>query len=343
MKVIYSETHRGHDGAKEVLNGKLYDMFEMPRRMDMVLQRLASEGFRELRAPDPVGLAPAERVHSADFLQFLAEAYDLWKRDWPKTDYGMPFTFALRGLRQAPGVSAASRYGYYCFDMSAPFTKGTWAAIQSSLDCAITAQRLVAGGERTAFALCRPPGHHAMKDLAGGYCYINNAAAAAQAFRDAGAGKVAVLDVDYHHGNGTQDIFYDRADVLFASLHGHPDQEYPYFAGFADERGRGAGEGCNLNYPLPWGTRWPAYKEALSDAIARTRAFAPEVLVVSLGVDTYEKDPISRFKLQSPDYLEMGAMIAALKRPTLFVMEGGYAVEEIGINAVNVLQGFLGR
>jgi acetoin utilization deacetylase AcuC-like enzyme len=342
MKVIYSEDHRRHDGAMEVLNGRLVPMFEMPRRMDMVLQRLASQGYDDLSPPEKIGLAPARRVHSEGFLGFLAGAWDAWHRDWPKTSFGMPFTFALRGLRQQPGVTAASQFGYWCFDMSAPFVPGTWQAIQSSLDCAITAQRLVAGGEKAAFALCRPPGHHAMHDLAGGYCYINNAAAAAQAFRDAGAAKVAVLDVDYHHGNGTQDIFYDRDDVLFVSLHGHPDQEYPYFAGFAEEKGRGKGEGCNLNYPMPWGTKWDSYKEALADGIAKIRKFGADVLVVSLGVDTFEKDPISRFKLTTEAYPEMGSMIATLKLPTLFVMEGGYAVEEIGINAVGVLEGFEG-
>ena len=176
--------------------------------------------------------------------------------------------------------------------------------------------------------------------MAGGYCYVNNAAAAAQAFLDQGAARIAVLDVDYHHGNGTQDIFYDSDRVLFVSLHGHPDQEYPYFAGYAEETGSGAGEGFNCNYPLPWGTAWDRYAEALDDGIARIRAFAPEALVVSLGVDTFEKDPISHFRLTSPDYLALGRRIAAMKLPSLFVMEGGYAVEEIGVNTVNVLQGF---
>jgi acetoin utilization deacetylase AcuC-like enzyme len=340
MKVIYSEDHRLHDGAMEVLNGKLVPMFEMPSRMDMVLQRLAAQGYKDLAPPDKHGLAPAKRVHSEAFLGFLADAWDAWHKDWPKTSFGMPFTFSQRGLRQKPGVTAASKFGYWCFDMSAPFVPGTWQAIQSSLDCAITAQKLVQAGAPAAFALCRPPGHHAMKDLAGGYCYINNAAAAAQAFRDAGAKKVCVLDVDYHHGNGTQDIFYDRDDVLFVSLHGHPDQEYPYFAGFAEETGKGKGEGFNINYPMPWGTKWDRYKEALADGIDKIRKFGPDALVVSLGVDTFEKDPISRFKLTSDAYPEMGRMIATLKLPTLFVMEGGYAVEEIGINAVGVLEGF---
>jgi acetoin utilization deacetylase AcuC-like enzyme len=204
----------------------------------------------------------------------------------------------------------------------------------------LTAQAKVANGARAVFALCRPPGHHAGSDFYGGYCFLNNAAIAAQAFRDGGAGNVAVLDVDYHHGNGTQEIFYDRGDVFFASLHGHPAQEYPYFLGYDDETGDGAGEGCNANYPLRWGTEWPAYETALDDALARIRRYRPEAIVISLGVDTFKDDPISKFKLDSPDYFKIGRKIAALGLPTLFIMEGGYAVEEIGINAVNVLVGF---
>jgi acetoin utilization deacetylase AcuC-like enzyme len=341
MKVIFTDEHRKHDGAMEFLNGKLVPMFEMPRRMDMVMDRVRSQGFKEILPPQPIGLEPARRVHSDAFLEFLSVAWERWHRDWPKTTFAAPFTFAMRRLGQKPGKSAVSQFGYWCFDLSSPFVPGTWDAIKAAHDVAITGQRLVAGGERAVFSVCRPPGHHAMKDMAGGYCYINNAASAAQAFRDGGAAKVAVLDVDYHHGNGTQDIFYDRDDVLFVSLHGHPDQEYPYFLGYAEETGSGKGEGFNVNYPLPWGTGWDSYRQALADGIGKVEAFRPDALVVSLGVDTFEADPISHFKLKSPDYLEMGAMIAALNKPTLSVMEGGYAVEEIGINAVNVLTGFM--
>jgi len=175
----------------------------------------------------------------------------------------------------------------------------------------------------------------------GGYCYLNNAAIAAQAFLDQGRRKVAILDVDYHHGNGTQSIFYARNDVLFASIHGDPQFEFPFFLGYADERGEGPGEGCNFNYPLPAGSAWEAWSVALEQACAETRRYDPDVIVVSLGVDTFKDDPISQFKLDSPDYLAMGERLGALGKPTLFVMEGGYAVEEIGINAVNVLEGFL--
>jgi len=174
----------------------------------------------------------------------------------------------------------------------------------------------------------------------GGYCYLNNAAIAAQAFLDQGRRKVAILDVDYHHGNGTQDIFYARNDVLFASIHGDPQAEFPFFLGYADETGEGAGLGYNFNYPLPAGSDWTAWSAALDQACERIAGFDADVLVVSLGVDTFKDDPISQFKLDSPNYLAMGERIARLGKPTLFVMEGGYAVAEIGINAVNVLEGF---
>jgi acetoin utilization deacetylase AcuC-like enzyme len=198
----------------------------------------------------------------------------------------------------------------------------------------------VLAGQRAAFALTRPPGHHATRACYGGYCFFNNAAIAAQALRDGGAARVCVLDVDYHHGNGTQEIFYDRGDVMVVSLHSDPVQEYPYFCGYADETGAGDGDGANLNVPLPWGTDAAHYAEALDAALRRIASFGTDALVVSLGVDTYKGDPISRFLLDSGDFLDIGRRIAGLKKPTLFVMEGGYAVEAIGVNLVNVLQGF---
>jgi len=195
-------------------------------------------------------------------------------------------------------------------------------------------------GERAVFALTRPPGHHAGADLFGGYCYLNNVAIAAQWLADQGM-RPAILDVDYHHGNGTQAIFYRRSDVLFVSVHADPSFAYPHFLGFADERGEGAGDGLNLNLPLPRKTEWPAYAEALASALARIRDFAPDVLLVSLGLDTFEADPISRFKLRTEDYLRLGEALAALRLPTLFVFEGGYNLEHLAENTCNVLEGFL--
>jgi acetoin utilization deacetylase AcuC-like enzyme len=200
----------------------------------------------------------------------------------------------------------------------------------------------VNGGDRAAFALCRPPGHHAGHNFMAGYCYINNAAVAAQWFLDHGAKRVSILDVDYHHGNGTQEIFYSRADVQVVNLHADPMQEYPYFLGHADESGAGAGEGFNINYPMRWGTDWETWNQSLEDGCSKLREYAPDVVLVSLGVDTYEKDPISKFKLRTEDFPKIGARIAKLGLPTLFVMEGGYAVADIGVNAVGVLTGFEG-
>jgi acetoin utilization deacetylase AcuC-like enzyme len=197
-------------------------------------------------------------------------------------------------------------------------------------------------GVNEAFALCRPPGHHAASDMYGGYCFINNAAVAAQAFIDQGAGRVAILDVDFHHGNGTQAIFYDRPDVMFLSLHGDPKDAFPYFLGYADESGSGNGEGFNFNFPMGPDTSFTSWSSALDDACKKIANFGPDALVISLGVDTFEHDPISFFKLSSDDFKRYGATIAKLKLPTLFIMEGGYAVEEIGINTVNVLQGYEG-
>lgn len=174
----------------------------------------------------------------------------------------------------------------------------------------------------------------------GGYCFLNNAAIAAQYLRDHGAERVAILDIDFHHGNGTQDIFYARDDVLFCSLHGDPEDAFPHFLGYADETGSGLGTGYNCNYPMPPGTPFAQWRKALADALARVGEFSPQYLVVSLGVDAFENDPISFFKLTSPDFLTTGQMIGALDIPALFVMEGGYDVDEVGVNVVNVLKGF---
>jgi acetoin utilization deacetylase AcuC-like enzyme len=253
----------------------------------------------------------------------------------------MPFVWPVPGLRaDVPPSDIDGLLGFYAMDAGATFVEGTWDAVKASHDVALTAAALVSGGARAAFGLCRPPGHHAGPRFAGGYCFINNAAVAAEWLRGAGAARVSVLDIDYHHGNGTQAIFYGRSDVQVVSIHADPRVEYPYFLGHADERGAGDGEGFNLNLPLPHGTDFEAWATALDAGAAAVADFAPEVLVVSLGVDTFRGDPISRFGLETGDYPVIGARIAALGLPTVFVMEGGYAVEAIGVNAVGVLEGF---
>ncbi len=236
--------------------------------------------------------------------------------------------------------SITGKLGYYAMAGETSISHGTWEAARAAADVALTGASQIKEGARAAFALCRPPGHHAARDLYGGYCFLNNAAIAAQYLRDTGAARVAILDVDFHHGNGTQDIFYDRADVLYISLHGDPAEAFPYFSGFADETGTGAGAGFTLNLPLPPGTEFGAWQDALRAALLRIENFRADALVVSLGVDTFAADPISFFRLQSADFSTYGRMIGACGLPTLFVLEGGYAVDEIGVNVVNVLTGF---
>ena len=241
-----------------------------------------------------------KRVHREDYVDFLPTAYSLWKASG-RDGSAIPFAWPTRGLRAdvRPGTIDAL-LGFYSFDGGASLVEGSWEAIKSSYDVALTAAQLVNAGERAAFALCRPPGHHAGAAFMGGYCYLNNAAVAAQWFRDQGSRRVSILDVDYHHGNGTQEIFYERADVQVINLHADPMTEYPFFLGHADERGAGPGEGYNLNYPMAPGTAWDRWSESLEDACERLTAYAPDVVVVSLGVDTFEKDPISQFKLDKP-------------------------------------------
>jgi acetoin utilization deacetylase AcuC-like enzyme len=230
--------------------------------------------------------------------------------------------------------------GLYSMDSGTPLTAGTWVAAKTGADCAVNAAHALRLGERATFALTRPPGHHAGADFFGGYCFLNNAALAAQHLLDDGAAKVGILDIDYHHGNGTQSIFYRRNDVLFTSIHADPRTDYPFYLGHADETGEGAGAGYNMNLPLAAGSSTADWFAALETACIKLASYAPQALVVSLGVDTFAGDPISHFGLQSADFLRIGERIAHLGLPTVFVFEGGYAVNEIGINVVNVLEGF---
>jgi len=342
MKTVYSEAHRGHAGYFEMTGGSLAPGFEKPSRAEIVRARVEEVGLGEIVAPAAYGLGAAAAVHDPAYLAFLAEAWEMWTAAGNQVP-ALPMSWPVPGLRKAvPPARIDGLLGYYSFDAGAPIVAGTWAAVQASLDCALTAADLVADGAPAAFGLCRPPGHHAGSSFMGGYCYVNNAAVVARSLRDRGAARVAILDVDYHHGNGTQEIFYADADVLVANLHADPREEYPYFLGHADERGASAGEGCNLNYPMPLGTTFETWSAALDDACRRISAYGADVVVVSLGVDTFEKDPISGFRLKSGEFPRIGARIAALGRPTVFLMEGGYAVAEIGVNAVGVLQGFEG-
>ncbi len=340
MKIVYNERHAEHAAQKEFFRGQLVDAFEIPARADFVLQALQASDLGPFVPVADHGRAPLERVHAPAYLRFIEGAYAEWQALGGEGE-AFPAVWPIRSLRSdVEPRSFAARLGLYSMDSGSPLTAGTWSAAYWGAQASLTALDLVLAGERSAYCLTRPPGHHAGADFFGGYCFINNAAVTAQAARDAGRQRVAILDVDYHHGNGTQAIFYDRPDVFFLSIHGDPQTEYPFFLGHADERGAGAGEGFNANFPLPAGASNAQWFEAFEQALARLEAFAPELVIVSLGVDTYGGDPISHFKLDEPEFRRMGERLAALQRPTLFLQEGGYATAAIGRNVHAVLAGF---
>lgn len=341
MLTVYSKDHLLRNAKTELAGGELVSPFECPERAEFVLQRLKAENLGDVIAPREFGLEPITRIHDREFLTFLENCWSDWLAEGFKGE-AIPANWPARRMQQRIPDHIEGRMGYFALAGETAISNGTWEAARASANVALTAQAAIQNGAGEAFALCRPPGHHAAGDLYGGYCFINNASVAAQAFLDQGANRVAILDVDFHHGNGTQDIFYNRSDVMFLSLHGDPKEAFPHFLGYADETGAGAGEGFNFNYPLAPNTQYAAWEVALEDACKKIKAYAPDAVVISLGVDTFENDPISFFKLKSDDFKRYGAIIGALKLPTLFIMEGGYAIAEIGINTVNVLQGYKG-
>lgn len=347
MLTVFSPDHARHDPQVEMADGKLVPAVEIPARAQMVLQAVQKAKFGDIIAPEPLDRALVERVHAPDYVQFLETFWQLWLdagRDADATDT-FPFVWPAQGgasgLRRVKPRHLDGLMGYYSFDAGTAMGPDTWKAACASAATAQTAARRVCDGMREAFAICRPPGHHAMPSAYGGYCFLNNAALAAQTLRNKGAGKVAILDVDYHHGNGTQAIFYDRADVFFASLHADPMDEYPYFLGHGDETGAGDGAGSNLNLPLPFATKWDAYSAALDHATNAIKAFGADALVISLGLDIHQNDPISQFALTHDDFSRLGETLGRIDLPTVIVFEGGYAVDDLAVNAANTLTGFL--
>ena len=344
MITFHNHLHTLHQGKLEMFRGALVPCFEVPARLDHVLAELARRPLGPVRQATPFPDSALTRIHSPRYLDFLAHAWDEWVALDPANAArdALPSVWPVRSLRSdVLAGNFAARLGLFSMDAGSPLTSGTWTAARAGAECALSAAQAVADGAGSAFALTRPPGHLAGADFFGGYCFLNNAALAAQRLRDQGAARVAVLDIDYHHGNGTQAIFYERSDVFFTSIHGDPHTEYPFFLGYADELGAGAGLGFNRNRPLPRGTDFLNWRLALMDALLEVTRLRADALVVSLGLDTFAGDPISGFRLHSDDYLHVGSDIAGVDLPTVFVFEGGYAVAEVGVNAVNVLQGFL--
>ena len=342
MLALFSSSHALHAPEYEFFRGERVPCFESPARAEFVLEELSARGHKT-RAPDQDSTDTLLKVHSAAYLAFLRTAWQQWLELDPANAGIQPFpsVWPIRSLRHdLEPRNFTAKLGLYSMDNGTPLVAGTWAAAKAGADAAASAAALLSRGERSVFCATRPPGHHAGADFMGGYCFLNNVAVAAQSLLALGCRRVAVLDVDYHHGNGTQSIFYQRSDVLFVSLHGDPKTEYPFYLGHADEIGSGAGAGFNLNFPLPAGTTVAKWFSALEKACGRIDAYRADALVVSLGLDTYAGDPISKFALRSPDFLELGRRLGHLGLPTALVLEGGYAARELGINAANVLDGF---
>jgi len=321
----------------EVHDGVIGDSSEGPERADLIedVLRTADHEFVE-----PVALEQdlVRRVHDPDYIDFLVGAWDEWVAGGHQAPAAMGFMWPTRGFSDRRPASLVGRLGWYSFSADTSIVAGTFAAVESSAAISMTAaDRLLDDGVRSVYALCRPPGHHASFDQFGGYCFVNNAVVAAQRLLDRGCGRVGILDVDYHHGNGTQSLTYDRADIVFASIHASPDEEFPWFAGFADERGNGAGADANLNLPLPKGTDVGTWFTALAEALVFLADSDLDVLVVSLGVDIYEDDPLGTFQLTTADFAKVANEIGMLGLPTLIVQEGGYATGAIGDNVAAFL------
>jgi acetoin utilization deacetylase AcuC-like enzyme len=334
MRIFWDERQRKHAPAQELHNGGFVPYAEHGGRIESLLAALgATEPARDH------GEAPLLRVHPRPYLDFLKSAFADWKAAGRPGD-ASGYVWPAVGRRPLDLDRIDARLGRYSIDASTPIAAGTWESAYWSAQTALSGLEAVHGGERAAFALCRPPGHHAGADYLGGYCYLNNAAVAAEAALAAGRRRVAILDIDYHHGNGTQDIFLARGEVLFASIHADPRTDYPFFWGHEDETGVGEGEGATLNLPLPRGTSVRDYESALDRALAAIAGFGAELLVCSFGADTFSGDPISFFALETGDYAPIARRIASLGLPTLIVMEGGYAVEALGANVAAFLSGF---
>jgi acetoin utilization deacetylase AcuC-like enzyme len=329
MRCFWDERQRAHVPTAEFFNGKLHPAAEHAGRVDAILGAIGAT-----EAPDDRGMDPLLVVHSAEYLDLLRSAHAEWLAAGREGEV-FPYTFPTVGRRTLNLSRIDARLGMHSFDTSTPIGPGTWDACYWSVQTALAGLAAVLGGDRSAFAFTRPPGHHAGRDYFGGYSYLNHAAICAETALRSGRKRVAILDVDYHHGNGTQDIFAGRDDVFFASIHADPSTDYPFFWGHADES-----SGNILNLPLPRGTDWSGYAPALTQALDWIEEAQAELMMVSYGADTHEADPISHFKLKTSDYAPMARRIATLGLPTLIVMEGGYAVEALGANVTELLSGF---
>jgi len=305
---------------------------ESPVRMASILREIEKTGLFLRREARHFAERHITQVHDRQFVSYLKTVC----AKLPEKKSVYPYVFPIRNAARPP-KELAVRAGYYCIDTFTPLNGNAYAAARGAVDCGLTAAEEILGGRHLAYALVRPPGHHAERRAFGGFCYFNTSAVAAHYL--SAHGRVAVLDVDYHHGNGTQNIFYERSDVLTVSIHGHPSFAYPYFSGFHEETGDGPGRGYNRNYALPEAVDGARYAEVLRLALAHVAEFDPAFLVVGLGLDPAKGDPTGTWSLQARDFFLNGKLIGALGRHTVVVQEGGYRIRSLGVNAGNFFQG----
>ncbi|NDJ85725.1 MAG: histone deacetylase family protein [Chloroflexi bacterium] len=353
MPLIYSPHHTQHQPLVEQYHGRLLPYPETPRRIESLRQHLERADLVCVSEPThPISHMDLVQTHDEGFLvwfqqfssqipRFSHAATPYYQLADTEDVYLYPAVFPSRLTMSRLRNTTMETSGYYAFDTAAPIGSGTWfAALHSATAAQTAADRLLDESASAAYALCRPPGHHAGRDFVGGYCYLNNAAVAAT--RLLRRGEVAVIDIDYHHGNGTQDIFWNNPLVFFGSIHADPAFEYPYYAGYVDEIGGEGALNTNLNLPLPSGTGGLRFLEALEVLLSAVLAFEPATLVVSVGFDTSSDDPTATFELRDEDYHRIGVALASVNRPTLFVQEGGYNASVNGVLAEQLLRGFLG-
>jgi acetoin utilization deacetylase AcuC-like enzyme len=340
MKTYFHETQRLHDPRTFLSSGAPQPNPESPGRIDALLAALGNMALAP-EAPGDAGLGPIAAVHSPEYIVFLRRIFARWQRIEGASAEVIPNIHPGRGPASYP-ASAVGQAGYHMADTSCPISEGTWESAYWSAQTAVSAADAVLSGAPAAYALCRPPGHHAFADLAGGFCFLNNAAIAAERLTRAGR-RVAVLDIDLHHGNGTQGIFYARGDVFTVSVHADPARYYPFFWGHAAERGEGAGRGANLNLPLPRGSGDAVFRTALGTALERIDAFGTDAIVLALGLDAFEGDPFGGLAVTTKGFGSIAGEIAGLGLPTVIVQEGGYLCPELGANLGSVLGGFAAK
>lgn len=347
MEFTYAACHALHAPEKILIRGAAVPNMEVPERLDALLLNLQKTGHTLVETVD-FGREWISAVHDVGYLTFLETAHQRWQKfQGISADANMhalenlihPHVFPHHSTREKPS-SIQGQVGLYLSGGSCPMDSGTWEAAVGSVNSALTASQLVLKGAKQAYALCRPPGHHAYADLAGGFCYLNNAAISAN-YLASSLGRVAIIDIDAHHGNGTQSIFYKRNDVYFTSVHTDPDHLFPFYAGYAHERGEGAGLGYNLNLPLPLGASDDMFSAAISEGMASILNYGPAALVVSLGFDAFKGDPSAGLSVSTPGFRSAGQLIGRYKGPVVLIQEGGYVIDSLAENMTAFLDGFL--